>query len=62
MARLALQPSLVAPASTMASAVAASRMPPLALMPRRPPTVAAMRATAATDAPPVGWKPVDVFT
>ena len=45
MARVvAEQPRRVAPASSIASAVAASRMPPLALMPRRPPTVACMSA------------------
>ena len=37
-------------------------MPPLALTPSRPPTVAAMISTAVTDAPPAGWKPVEVLT
>ena len=37
-------------------------MPPDALTPSRPPTVAAISETAWTVAPPAGWKPVDVLT
>ena len=37
-------------------------MPPEALTPRASPTVARMSATAWVDAPPAGWKPVDVLT
>ena len=49
-------PSRVAPASSIATASAAVRMPPLALTPMRSPTVAAMSSTARTDAPPAGMK------
>ena len=62
MARLADSPRRVAPAATIAWAVAQSRMPPEALTPRRPSTVAAISATAWVLAPPAGWKPVEVFT
>ena len=53
-ARVPDSPSLVAPASSIASASAAVRMPPLALTPMLGPTVAAMTSTARTDAPPAG--------
>ena len=46
----------------MARAVSASRMPPEALTPRASPTVARMSATAWVEAPPAGWKPVEVLT
>ena len=53
-ARVPDRPSLVAPASSIASASAAVRMPPLALTPSRPPTASAISVTARTDAPPAG--------
>src|SRR6201996_6802589 len=56
------RPSRVAPASTMASASAAERIPPDAFTPSRRPTVLAISSTAAMVAPPAGWNPVDVFT
>ncbi len=46
----------------MAIASAAVRMPPLALTPSRPPTVALISSTARTLAPPAGWNPVEVLT
>ena len=49
-------PSRVAPASSIATASSAVRMPPLALTPSRSPTVAAISSTARTDAPPAGVK------
>ena len=61
-ARVPDRPSRVAPASSIASASAAVRMPPLALTPSRPPTVWLITATARTDAPPAGWNPVEVLT
>ena len=48
---MAEQPRRVAPASTMASAVAVSRMPPLAFTPSRPPTAARHPAP-----PPRRWR------
>src|SRR5665647_1415240 len=55
-------PSRVAPAAIRARAAAPVRMPPDALTPSRPPTVAAISSTACTVAPPPGWNPVEVFT
>src|SRR3954452_19950472 len=57
MVLVAEQPSLVAPALTMRTAVAVSRMPPLAFTPRRPPTALPMRRPAASAAPPGGGVP-----
>ena len=53
-ARVPDSPSRVAPASSIATAAEAVRMPPLALTPSRPPTVSAIKATARADAPPAG--------
>ena len=55
-------PNREAPAATIACAASQSRMPPDAFTPSRSPTVARIRATACVDAPPAGWKPVEVFT
>lgn len=53
-ARVPDRPSRVAPASSIAMASAALRIPPLALTFTRGPTVAAISWTARTDAPPLG--------
>ena len=55
------QPSLVAPARIIASAVLRSRIPPAALTPIFAPTVLRISFTSATVAPPFP-KPVDVLT
>ena len=54
MAAEAETPRRVAPASIIASASFAVRMPPDAFTPRRPPTVFAINSTACTLAPPEG--------
>ena len=55
------QPSLVAPARIIASAVLRSRIPPAALTPIFAPTVLRISFTSATVAPPFP-NPVDVLT
>ncbi len=52
--READSPRRVAPAATIPIACCAVRIPPLALIPRRPPTVLAMSLTACSLAPPAG--------
>src|SRR4029453_12986868 len=54
-------PSRSAPARSRASAVARSRIPPLALTPAEPPTTARSSATSSIVAPPPE-KPLDVLT
>ena len=61
MAMHAEAPMRLAPASTRASASSRVWMPPAALTPQASPTVARMRRTSSTVAPPVE-KPVLVFT
>ncbi len=61
-ARVPDNPSRVAPASSMDTASAGVRIPPLALTSTRGPTVAHISSTARTEAPPAGWNPVEVLT
>lgn len=61
MATLLEVPSRFAPATSMASAVSRSRMPPLALTPKSGPTVLRKSFTSSMVAP-VLEKPVEVFT
>ncbi len=62
MAAVAEAPIRVAPAAIIRSASSAVRIPPEAFTPSRPPTAAAIAATASTVAPPALWNPVEVLT
>ena len=61
-ATVADMPRRSAPAASMVSTSSMVRMPPDALTQARPATRSAMRFTSAREAPPAGWKPVEVFT
>src|SRR3546814_12682735 len=62
LALLALQPSLLSPASTMAFSVAPSLIPPLAFSPSLPPSLFPFSPSPSSFSPPPSFSPFPFFS